>query len=408
VNRLTQAVQVQRLQPEVNMNRLRNPRWVILAAGLLALACGRLLRADETKAGKPSLKAPAPRIQLAILLDTSGSMQGLINQARTQLWKIVNELAAARRDGEPPDLQVALYEYGKTDLAQSEGYLRQIVPLTDDLDTVSEELFSLVTNGGDEYCGQVIDAAVRGLKWSESSDDLKLIFIAGNEPFTQGTVDYKEACRAAIAKGITVNTIFCGPAAEGERTGWKEGALLADGTFLSIDQNEQVAVVETPFDEKLAELGAQVNETVVTFGRAGEQAEVRQRLARVEAQVGAAAPAAAAERAAFKASGQYSVKRDLVDAIRENEVQLESLADDQLPEELRGKSLEERKSILATKQVDREKLQTEIQKLAAERKKFIAVHERTQAASGERSTFDTAVLQAIRAQAAKKHFVFND
>ena len=393
------------------MYRLRNPRWVSIAAAFLSLTSGSPLLADDASDGGGQTaagKSPAPRIQLAILLDTSGSMEGLINQARTQLWKIVNELASARRAGQSPDLQVALYEYGKSDLAESEGYLRQIVPLTDDLDQVSEELFSLVTNGGDEYCGQVIDAAVRGLKWSESADDLKLIFIAGNEPFTQGTVDYQAACRAAIAKGITVNTIFCGPQAEGERTGWKDGALLADGSFLSIDQNQQVAVVRTPFDKKLTELGAQVNQTVVTFGRAAERDEVRQRLNRADALAREAAPAAAAERAAFKGSGRYQVKLDLIEAIREDKVELEKLSDDELPEELRGKSLEQRKSILAAKQAERDKLDAEIQKLAAERKKFIAEHERAQAESGKDGTFDTAVLRAIRAQAAKKQFVFSD
>ena len=36
-------------------------------------------------------------IEMAILLDTSGSMQGLIEQAKSQLWRIVNEMAAAIR-----------------------------------------------------------------------------------------------------------------------------------------------------------------------------------------------------------------------------------------------------------------------------------------------------------------------
>ena len=155
---------------------------------------------------KPA-EATTPKIQMAILLDTSGSMEGLINQARTQLWKIVNELATAKQNGQTPQLQVALYEYGKSSIPKDEGYLRQIVSLTDDLDAISEELFALKTNGGKEYCGQVIQAATGGLQWSKGDDDLKLIFIAGNEAFTQGTVDYKQACSAAIGKGITVNTI---------------------------------------------------------------------------------------------------------------------------------------------------------------------------------------------------------
>ena len=68
--------------------------------------------------------------------------------------------------------------------------MRLILPLTDDLDRVSEELFTLKTNGGEEYCGCVIRDAVKRLDWSRSGDVYKAIFIAGNEPFTQGPVNF--------------------------------------------------------------------------------------------------------------------------------------------------------------------------------------------------------------------------
>ena len=103
-------------------------------------------------------------------------------------------------------------------------YVRQILPLTDDLDRVSEELFKLTTNGGDEYCGWVIKDAVNRLEWSRSGEVYKGIFIAGNEPFTQGRIDVHTSCRAAIARGIVVNTIFCGPTSQGELIGWKKTA----------------------------------------------------------------------------------------------------------------------------------------------------------------------------------------
>ena len=138
-------------------------------------------------------------IQMAILLDTSGSMEGLIQQAKSQLWKIVNEFALAKRKDQSPNLEVALYEYGKSSISAKEGYLRMIVPLTTDLDKVSEELFRLTTNGGEEYCGEVIQSAIKGLKWSKNNNILKIIFIAGNEPFTQGQVDYKKSCKNAIS-----------------------------------------------------------------------------------------------------------------------------------------------------------------------------------------------------------------
>ena len=107
--------------------------------------------------------APAPLVQVAILLDTSGSMEGLIEQAKSQLWKIVNEFINAKQNGRRPDLQVALYEYGKSSLAKESGWIRQIVPFTNDLDKISEELFKLKTNGGEEYCGWVIKDAVEQL-----------------------------------------------------------------------------------------------------------------------------------------------------------------------------------------------------------------------------------------------------
>src|SRR6185436_11422585 len=129
---------------------------VVLALGILSLA-----RAAESV--KPATDQPV--VQLAILLDTSNSMDGLIAQAKTQLWNIVNEFATAKQDGKAPRVQVALYEYGNQGLSREKGWVRQVVPLSDDLDKLSEQLFSLTTGGGEEYCAWVIRDAVKGLEW---------------------------------------------------------------------------------------------------------------------------------------------------------------------------------------------------------------------------------------------------
>jgi hypothetical protein len=147
-------------------------------------------------------------IQVALLLDTSNSMDGLIEQAKSQLWKMVNQLATTKKNGEIPNIEIALYEYGNDRLAVTDGYVRLVSPLTTDLDLISEKLFQLTTNGGSEYCGYVIDQSADELAWTEHADDLKLIIIAGNEPFTQGPKPYQEACKKAIEKGIMINTIF--------------------------------------------------------------------------------------------------------------------------------------------------------------------------------------------------------
>ena len=150
---------------------------VIIITVILTLCAGPTIGADVKATGQPDKNL----IQMAILLDTSNSMDGLIEQAKTQLWKIVNELALAKRNGETPNLEVALYEYGKDSLPAGEGYMRMIVPLTTDLDRVSEELFKLKTNGGSEYCGQVIQMAARGLKWT--LDDLESHLYRGKRSF---------------------------------------------------------------------------------------------------------------------------------------------------------------------------------------------------------------------------------
>ena len=378
----------------------------LLAAGLFFAEFSLQAAEEKDQAKKPESKAD--RIQLAILLDTSNSMDGLINQARTQLWKIVNELATAKRNGQAPDLQVALYEYGKSSLSKDSGYLQQLVPLSDDLDKISEELFALKTQGGQEYCGQVIAAATKELKWSESNEDLKLIFICGNEPFTQGELDYKKACSDAIAKGITVNTIFCGPRDQGVQTGWEQGALLADGSFLHIDQNQQVAEIATPFDEKLTKLSSEVNKTYLAFGAAEARKEVLERQVAQDRLAQAAAPAAGAERAAFKGSGRYRVgNQDLVDALADGKVKLAEIKEEELPDELKKLSLKEREEHIAKKKVEREKIQKEIQDLSEKRKEYIAKKRREEAeAQGQNAenTLDTAVIKAIRTQAEKKKF----
>jgi len=353
-----------------------------------------------------SAEAAAPKIQLAILLDTSGSMNGLINQARTQLWKIVNELATAKQNGQSPELEVALYEYGKSSIPRDEGFLRQIVPLTDDLDAISEELFALKTNGGQEYCGQVIQAATDGLQWSKGDNDLKLIFIAGNEAFTQGAVNYKQACSAAIAKGITVSTIFCGPQSEGIRTGWQDGAALADGSFLSIDQNRQVAAIQTPFDKKLAELSGKVNGTFVFFGgRALREKLTRRQVAQDKAAANSA-PATAAERASFKGKQQYRSNADLVEAVTSGKLKLTDVKEEDLPDELKKLDANKREVYIAGKQKERSAIQLEIAKLSKQRNAYIAEERRKESKSKKNDTLDVAIIKSIRKQASKKKFVF--
>ncbi len=134
---------------------------------------------------KPVAVNANPKIQAAILLDVSNSMDGLIEQAKAQLWNMVSVMGKAKCDGVAPQIEIALYEYGRSSNNLADGYVKQISPFTSDLDKLSQDLFKLTTNGGDEYCGHVIHTSLNELAWDTSSLNYKVIFIAGNEDFLQ-------------------------------------------------------------------------------------------------------------------------------------------------------------------------------------------------------------------------------
>lgn len=342
-------------------------------------------------------------IQLALLLDTSGSMDGLIDQAKSQLWKIVNELAASKKDGKFVTLNVALYEYGKQSIPADEGYLRNIVPFTQDLDKISDELFKLRTNGGDEYCGKVILNAVENLQWSKSNDNLKIIFIAGNEPFTQGSIDYKTACQKAVKKGIVVNTIFCGSYDEGIQTMWKDGADLADGKYMNIDHNAAIVHIDAPQDAEIIKLGQELNKTYIAFGNAGREKKEMQ--AEQDANSMSLNPGVMVERSVTKSGEQYRNSGwDLVDATNEGSVKIEELKDEDLPDEMKKMSVNERKAYVDKMEKERAQIQGKINKLNEERSKYVAqkLHE-----NNKDNTLDAVMIKTIREQAQKKNYSFS-
>jgi hypothetical protein len=353
---------------------------------------------------KAATETKEPLVQLALLLDTSNSMDGLIEQTKGQLWKIVNQFINAKQGGKRPEVQVALYEYGKSTLSAHNGYIRQIQPLTTDLDKISEELFALKTNGGDEYCGWVIREAVNQLAWSKGPNDLKVIFIAGNEPFTQGPIDYRISCKAAIEHGIIVNTIHCGSEYEGVSTKWQDGALLAEGKYMFIDQNKAVVHFEAPQDKEIARLGEELNKTYIAYGRAGKESQQRQQLQDLNASA-FSAQGSAVNRALCKASDNYrNGAWDLVDATKEGKVKLTDLKKEELPTELQKKTPAECAAYVQEKAQEREKLQKRIQELNASRAKYVAEQTAKQDKGGQ--TVDAVMISAIREQATKRNYQF--
>jgi hypothetical protein len=371
---------------------------ISLMAAAIAVASVSFAAAERNEEAPPK-----QNIMLALLLDTSNSMDGLIDQAKSQLWKIVNELADARcDDSSRPNIKIALYEYGNSGLPATLGYIRQVNPLTSDLDLISEKLFALRTNGGEEFCGQVIKTSLSELEWSASGADLKMIFIAGNEPFTQGEVPYRVACTLAKEKDVIINTIFCGPYSEGVATDWKSGATIGGGTYMSIEQDRKTVYIPTPYDDKIDALNGRLNDTYVYYGSSGASKKENQ-IAQDE-NAASLAKENKVERSVAKSKSAYTNSNwDLVDASKSDNKAIEKAKESELPKEMKGMNAQQRKDYVAAKSKERATIQKDIQDLSLKRQQYIDANTTVEQKD---AMLDAAMIKSIKEKAKTKNFTW--
>lgn len=342
------------------------------------------------------------KIQVALLLDTSNSMDGLIDQAKSRLWNIVNTLTTLKYNGQAPQVEIALYEYGN-DGIRDENYIRQVTPLTQDLDLVSEKLFSLRTNGGNEYCGAVIRDAAANLNWDGNEKSMKLIYIAGNESFNQGKIDYKDVILKAKNKNIYTNTIFCGSREEGTQTFWQNGATVGGGKYFNIDSDRKVIYIETPYDVRISECNAKLNNTYIYYGSHGSEYKLKQAAQDKNAEVQSVSNYVERTVAKSKKNAYKNDHWDLVDKAEKDAGFIATVKDDALPAELKGKSKEELKKVVAVKSAERGKIQKEIEELSRKRQEYIDA-EMKKRGGADSDDLGKAIQRSIIDQAKKNGY----
>lgn len=383
--------------------------WLVTAFIPIAFAGPIEAQPTQTISASPhatvskSQHATKPRIQVALLLDTSNSMDGLISQAKSQLWMLVNELAEGEKDGQKPEIELALYEYGNSHLSVSSGYIRQVLPLSSDLDAVSEKLFALKTRGGSEHAGQVIMMALEELEWSESGGDMKLIIIAGNEPFTQGPVSFESACARAQRKGVIIDTIHCGNEQVGIDTKWKAGADCGGGLYMTINQDEESVYVASPYDQDILELNQKLNDTYMGYGALGAANKLRQETQ--DSNALSMNVQSSISRAKSKASGQYRNESwDIVDGYTADKDLILDMPEAELPKEFRGLSRGQRAALIEAKAAERKSIQADIKSLEEDRAAYVAKEMANQAKT---QTLEEVVVGAVRTQAEQNGFEFD-
>ncbi len=391
------------------MNLLFKPA-AVLALGYFSLF--NFSKPEETFSLNDTLVSqhnPNPKIQAAILLDVSGSMDGLIEQAKAQLWTMVSTLGRAKciNNTATPQIELALYEYGRTNNDAAKGYVKQLSPFTNDLDEVSKILFSLRTNGGDEYCGQVIYTSIDELKWDTSSLNYKVIFIAGNEDFLQGKLHYIQACAKANAKGVIVNTIYCGDRMQGIREHWNLAGECGNGSFTNINQNAKEPDIPTPYDNTLITLNGKLNSTYIGYGYYGAEYKIRQE--EVDKLNYSAGASTFAKRTAAKAKSNVygNSSWDLVDANKADSTYFSKVDMKTLPDSLKNKTRVQLLEFVKTKSAERNNIQKEIETVNLSREKFIIAEKAKTTIKNNEQTLETEVEKIIKQQAKRFNMIIN-
>ncbi|WP_318428922.1 vWA domain-containing protein [Photobacterium leiognathi] len=358
------------------------------------------------KSDKPIAPTPfvrtGPTIQVAILLDASGSMGGLIDQAREQIWSIINAIALANKHEQPVTLQVGLFEYGVEHQSKHDGYMRLLSPLTSDLDQFSEALFAIKIGGSKEYAPKAIKEAANRLQWSQHPDDLRLIIIAGNEEFQQGDIPISHAVPLAVSKGIIINSLYCGNHAKGRDLQWATPALLGHGRYLNIDHKKHAPRIETPYDDDIILLGQKLNDTYIGYGAKGSSKK-QQQVAQ-DSNASSLSKSSSTERSIAKAGKQYKTQDwDLISLAEENLNQgIAQAKKDQL--HFKGLNDEEISNKLKQKISQRQHIQKQITDLEKQRNSYIKQAKNNK--TNKTDDLGNAIILTIQDQAKTKGFSF--
>jgi len=361
-----------------------------------------------------------PQVQVCFVLDTTGSMGGLIEGAKAKIWTIANQIVKQKPT---PEVKIALIGYRD----RGDAYVTKLFDLTDDIDAVFKNLTAFQADGGGdepESVNQAMDEAVNKITWSADKSVLKIIFLVGDAPphmDYKGEKQYPEICKEAVKKDLIINTIQCGDIAATTPI-WREIAKSSEGEYASIAQDGNMAVVSAPQDKEIGELNAKIGGTLIPVALKGETWEHVSKDVREKQAASETAPVAVtAERQVFLRSVSTSASTgvpgsigasgaarsvlgdvELIDQISSGAVKLADLKDEQLPPEMRKMSKGERETYVAAKQKERVAIQAKITELSKARMEYLDAEKKKQAAAGKKDSFDDKVAEILNKQAEAK------
>jgi len=348
-----------------------------------------------------------PKVDVVFVLDTTGSMGGLIQTAKEKIWSIATTMASAQQT---PEIRIGLVAYRD----RGDSYVTKVVDLSADLDSVYATLMDFEADGGGdtpESVNKALYDAVHKISWSQEDQAYQVIFLVGDAPphMDYNEVRYPEIVAAALKKGIVVNTIQCGdiPMTVGP---WTQIASLSHGEFFQVEQAGGAVAFSTPYDEKIAELSARLDDTRLYYGSDEEKEKMRGKVAATDKLHAGASIASRARRGTFNASagGRANLlgENELVAAVASGMVDLNEIEEDALPEPLKTMAPAKQKAFVAELAEKRDDLQRQIRSLAQDRDGFLA--KKVEEAGGLKGSLDQKLYDAVKDQASAAGLEYED
>lgn len=342
-----------------------------------------------------------PKVEVVFVLDTTGSMGGLIQAAKEKIWSIASNMALAQP---APEIRMGLIAYRD----RGDAYVTKVIDLSSDLDSVYAALMDFQAEGGGdgpESVNQALREAVEKIQWSQDGQVYKTVFLVGDAPPHQyaDEMQMPQIISNAVQRGIVVNTVQCGKWQETQHT-WQQIAGLGKGEYFQVDQAGSAVAIKSPYDEKLAELSEKLDKTRLYYGSDAEKAEKKRKLQAADKLHADASVESRARRAAFNASasGKKNLlgENELVDDVVAGRIELDKVAPAALPEAMQAMSREQQAAIVKETAEKRQALQQEISDLAERRDSYLK--QKVEEAGGAEATLDHKIQSAVREQAAKR------
>ncbi len=355
-------------------------------------------------------------IDVVFVLDTTGSMGGLIQAAKEKIWSIASTLASNSTINGTSKQDVVNIRMGLVAFRdKGDNYVTRVVDLTDNLDAMYAKLMDFKASGGGdgpESVNLALYDAVTKMSWNKNNNTYKVIFLIGDAPphmDYQDDIKYPQTIALANKKGIIINTIQAGRDFQTKKK-WQQIAALSQGDYFQVSASGNAVAITSPFDRKITELSNRLDDTIIVYGDRNERIAMSKKVNESKNLTKRLSATSRTRRAVYNntASGRKNTttENDLVGAVREGKIKLDKLEAKFLPSALAMLSKEQQKKYIVNKIKARKSIRQELQTAVQQRAKFLKDEV---AKLGEaKNSFDTKIYQSVKKQAEEKGIIYTE